>query len=190
MCLGVGGTLIKRARKAVLLVEDDPKRRQYFYEALKLTNVDLYSAQNGDQAMQIVRRDRPELILLNLFSSGADGLAFLQLLRSFAAGRNIVVLGMVGDEDEELHEIASQAGADKLLEREPPLFFIIELVLGFLKIEQIEVPDTRQADVGMAEIKAAPEEALQASPATPGKVQPIAKSGQLLLSDKTGRDRR
>jgi CheY-like chemotaxis protein len=169
-----------------MIVEDDAKRRRDLYEILKLTRVDVLSAKNNQAAMEMVRREHPELILLNMFSHETDGISFLTTLRSFGMGRKIIVLGMVGDEEETAHRSASIAGPDKLLDRDPAPHLVLELVLGFLEIEQIEVPTNLQAAVGSEIVEAVSTNALEKEP--DGELKPIIKdlSGLLRLTDDAG----
>lgn len=183
----------RRSRKAVMLVEGQPARRRDLYEVLRLTRVDVISAADGRQAMELVRREHPELILLNMHDDEVGGVDFLKQLRCFGLGQQIVVLGMVGDEDPLAHKAASLAGPDKLLERSPPPHLVLELILGYLNIEQISVPETMQAEVGRKEVDAAPKKALTADAEISGDdPKPIVKSlGTLLaLTDDAGKKRR
>jgi len=172
----------RRSRKAVMIVEDDPRRRRDLYEVLRLTRVDVLSSADGDEAMRIVRREHPELILLNMFSHKTGGLEFLKELRHYGMGQKIVVLGMVGDESIQLQEAASLAGANKLLERNPLPHVVLELILAYLKVERIDIPKNMQAEVGCKTVDAAPEKALKADE-NGGKVEikPIVKDLNTLL---------
>ncbi len=186
----------KRSRKVVMLVEAEPARRKYLYDILKLTRVDVVSCANEEEAMLAARREQPELILLNMFSDETEGLSFLKQLRCYALGRQMIVLGMVGDEDESLHMAASLAGADKLLERNPAPYLVLELVAGYLKIQKIEVPGNMRQEVGGSTVTAAPEEALDADRVSDqGKadpeIKPIIKSlnSLLRLTEDAGKNR-
>jgi len=181
-----------RSRKAVMLIEADPYRRRDFYNVLRLTKVDVISSKDSDQAMELVRREHPELIFLNMYDDETDGISFLKQLRCYGLGRKIIVIGMVGDDDPETHKAASLAGPDKLLERDPPPHLVLELILGYLKIEKIEVPDNMQNRVGKKNVVAAPEEALKADEKFgQDNTKPIIKSlGTLLaLTEDAGKSR-
>ncbi len=172
----------RRSRKAVMIVEDDPRRRRDLYEVLRLTRVDVVSSADGDEAMRTVRREHPELILLNMFSDQTGGLGFLKELRHYGMGQKIIVLGMVGDESAELHKAASRAGADKLLERNPLPHVVLELILGYLKVERIDIPKNMQVEIGSKTVDAAPEKALKADDnGGKVKIKPIVKDLNTLL---------
>ncbi|HOX46354.1 MAG TPA: response regulator [Myxococcota bacterium] len=181
-------------RKAVMIVEDDPQRRKYFFEILDLTRVDVLSAVDAEEAMRLARRQQPELILLNMFSDKTDGVSFLKQLRCFGLGQKMIVLGMVGDEDEKAHAAASNAGPDKLLERQPAPHLVLELVAGYLGIKKIEVPPRMVPTVGRTRVEAAPAEALAKPDQAPGSEapKPIIRSlsNLLMLTDDAGKQRK
>ncbi|MBN2498854.1 MAG: response regulator [Deltaproteobacteria bacterium] len=178
----------KRIRKAVMIVEHDSKRRKELYEVLRLTRVDVFSAVDSEAAMETVRREQPELILLNMYSRETNGIEFLKQLRCFGLGQKMIVLGMAGDEDPEIQRAASLAGADKLLERKPAPHLVLELVAAYLGIQKIEVPTRMVKEVGTREVKAAPREALDAD-VLEGDTKPIIKSIGTLLRLTDGRRR-
>ncbi len=181
----------KRSRKAVMIVEDDPRRRRDLYEVLKLTRVDVVSSADGDEAMRAVRSEHPELILLNLFSDKTKGLEFLKELRQFGMGKKIIVLGMVGDESYELQKASSLAGANKLLKRNPLPHVVLELILAYLKVERIDIPKSMQVEVGCKTVDAAPEKAIMADENLKEiEVKPIVKNlnSLLQLTDSAGKD--
>jgi DNA-binding response OmpR family regulator len=174
-----------------MIVENDSRRRKYFYDILRLTRVDVISAADSDQAMQYARSEQPELILVDMFSDETDGIGFLKQLRCFGLGQKMVVLGMVGDQDEVRHAAASNAGPDRLLERDPPPHLVLELVAGFLGIKKIEIPPSMVSTVGRGSVDAAPEEALEAPDVTPGssELKPIIRSlsNLLMLTEDAGK---
>ncbi|MBW2699358.1 MAG: response regulator [Deltaproteobacteria bacterium] len=186
----------RRSRKVVMLVEAEPARRKYLYDILKLTRVDVVSCANEEEAMLAARRDQPSLILLNMFSDETEGMSFLRQLRCYALGRQMIVLGMVGDEDESLHKAASLAGADKLLERNPAPYLVLELVAGYLKIQKIEVPGNMRQEVGGSTVHPAPTEALDADRVSDPdgadpEIKPIIKclNSLLQLTEDAGKNR-
>ena len=166
-----------------MLIEADPYRRRDFYNVLRLTKVDVISSKDSEQAMELVRHEHPNLIFLNMFDEETDGIGFLKQLRCYGLGRKIIVIGMVGDDDPETHKAASLAGPDKLLERDPPPHLVLELILGYLKIDKIDVPEEMHNRIGKKSVDAAPEEALKADEKfTDDDTKPIIKSLGTLLA--------
>jgi len=70
------------ARCAVLVVDDDRELRELLAEALELDGFDVKSAADGKQALALLGRWRPHVILLDLNMPEMDGWAFRRAQRA------------------------------------------------------------------------------------------------------------
>lgn len=101
----------------VMVVEDDDDVAACLTEALEEDGYRLSRASDGDEALRRIRRERPDLVLLDVALPRQDGVHVLRALRSDAdpdlQSLPIVLLtGMVG---EETTEAAFAAGATDLM---------------------------------------------------------------------------
>lgn len=62
---------------SVLIVEDDPDMRELERTALECDGFEVQLASNGHDALRLLDRIRPSVILLDLMMPGMDGLTFL-----------------------------------------------------------------------------------------------------------------
>jgi len=76
----------------VLLIEDDPDTRAIMCRQLEGAEWTVREAGNGKEALERVREDQPELILLDLMMPEMDGFEFLLELRQVEAWRDIPVV--------------------------------------------------------------------------------------------------
>ena len=60
----------------VLIVEDDPHLLKFVEDALKIADYDVRSARDGEEALAILARWRPNVILLDLNMPRMDGWEF------------------------------------------------------------------------------------------------------------------
>ncbi len=67
-------------RKRVLLIDDDPRVRASLKMVLEPI-YDILQACDGQEGLDVFRKDEPDLILLDVILPGTDGLAVLQTLR-------------------------------------------------------------------------------------------------------------
>jgi DNA-binding response OmpR family regulator len=79
---------------AILVVEDDPAVRVLLTEALRFAGFDVRSAAHGRDALVVLERRRPRLILMDLDMPIMDGWAFREELcrRPGLAGIPVIVL--------------------------------------------------------------------------------------------------
>ena len=66
------------ARKHVLVVEDDSAIRALLHDVLRHSGYTVQTAQSGDEALERMRDQRPDLVLLDLMLPGMNGWTFLR----------------------------------------------------------------------------------------------------------------
>jgi two-component system KDP operon response regulator KdpE len=93
----------------VLVVEDEPLMRRFLRAALPLHGYQLQEAATGLEAIAMVERAVPDLVLLDLGLPDLDGLEVTRRLRAFAA-MPIIVLSARGREGAKVEVL--DAGAD------------------------------------------------------------------------------
>jgi two-component system, OmpR family, alkaline phosphatase synthesis response regulator PhoP len=80
--------------KTILLAEDDRFLRRACETKLKQTGFDVRVAVDGEEALTMVRAQKPDLLLLDLLMPKKDGLSVLAELRGDPATRDIAVVIM------------------------------------------------------------------------------------------------
>jgi CheY-like chemotaxis protein len=80
------------AAKRVLLAEDDRFLRRACEQSLRQRGYTVISAPDGEAALQLARRERPDLILLDMLMPRMTGLDVLRALKAGAQTREIPVL--------------------------------------------------------------------------------------------------
>jgi CheY-like chemotaxis protein len=101
----------------ILIVDDERITVDMLSTALNLHGHQPLAAYSGQQALDIVSEEHPELILLDLMMPGLDGYQTLEKLRALPEGRQIPVIIVTASEDEGLEQRVRAAGADGLLRK-------------------------------------------------------------------------
>lgn len=70
--------------KKVLIVDDDDRIRLFMREALSKFGYQMFEASNGEEALQIVRREKPQLMLLDLAMPKMTGYEVCKHIRADA----------------------------------------------------------------------------------------------------------
>ena len=74
-------TKVKHRPTTVLLVDDDPAILDLLGSVLEFEGFGVIKSQSGSDALDLVARLRPDLIILDLIMPGMDGLEFIQRLK-------------------------------------------------------------------------------------------------------------
>jgi CheY-like chemotaxis protein len=75
----------------ILVVDDDEDTRSFISTVLADNGATVLGASDGDAALDVARRERPDLITLDINMPGKDGAEVFQELRSDPSLRNIPV---------------------------------------------------------------------------------------------------
>jgi CheY-like chemotaxis protein len=98
-------------RRTVLLVEDDADLLRFASVTLRLAGYRLRMATDGQEAIALAHRARPDLVLLDLRLPRVDGWQVLEALRGDQALRQVPVVVLTADADPPQRERARVAGA-------------------------------------------------------------------------------
>jgi two-component system, chemotaxis family, chemotaxis protein CheY len=102
---------------SVLIVDDSPTIRGFARIYLKPLNVEVQEAEEGMQALELVRAQPPAVAIVDINMPGMDGLQFIRELRSDSRPelRNLPVILLTGDRSEQIREQGRNAGAADFL---------------------------------------------------------------------------
>ena len=78
-------------KKTVLVVDDEPGILRFLSIKLKISGYEVVTASSGEQALELVRPARPDIILLDIIMPGIDGLQVLRKVRTFSKVPVIIV---------------------------------------------------------------------------------------------------
>jgi CheY-like chemotaxis protein len=91
----------------ILVVEDDEVTQRLFKRILERNGYDVATADNGQEALDVVAREQPHLVLLDLMMPVMDGFGFLQALRDAAvSGLPVIVTSALADTHRRAQAIA------------------------------------------------------------------------------------
>lgn len=101
--------------RRILVVDDVPTNRIILKVKLGAACYEAVLAENGPEALDIARRDPPDLILLDYAMPGMDGIAVCRALRADPATAKVPVVMFTASGDEAAKLAALRAGADDFL---------------------------------------------------------------------------
>lgn len=96
----------------ILLVEDEPAQREVLAYNLEAEGFAVDKAENGDEALLLVKEAAPDIILLDWMLPGVSGIEICRRLKASADTRNVPII-MLSARSEELDRIRGlETGAD------------------------------------------------------------------------------
>jgi DNA-binding response OmpR family regulator len=98
--------------KTILVVDDEPRIADLARDYLQHAGFEVRVAASGEAALQVVRRDRPDLVVLDLGLPGIDG---LDVTRTIRRDSNLPVIMLTARDDELDKLLGLELGADDYL---------------------------------------------------------------------------
>ena len=95
--------------KLILVVDDEPRMRRFMHMNLDLEGYRVIEAENGLEAVNRVRDDLPDLVLLDVMMPEMDGFEALRLIRE-TSNTPVIMLTVKGEEDDRVRGL--ELGAD------------------------------------------------------------------------------
>ena len=99
----------------ILLVEDDKSLREIYGVRLLAEGYDIVSAGDGEEALAMAIKERPQLILSDVMMPKISGFDMLDILRSTTETKDVKVIIMTALSSEDQRKRGEQLGADKYL---------------------------------------------------------------------------
>lgn len=99
-------------RLLVLIAENDAGRRAELKELLNLYNVGVLEAESGEEAVDLIVRECPNLILMNAALPELDGYEAARLIRSIKSFDETPIIFLSGETERIFRKKAFDAGAD------------------------------------------------------------------------------
>lgn len=113
----------------ILVIDDDIHVQAIFSDTLKRQGYNVLSASNGNDGMSLAKKEKPDLILLDMLLPGDGGLQFLKKLRSTPSLVNEKVIIMSNLESDNVNERAKALGvSDYLLKADMSLENLTQIV--------------------------------------------------------------
>ena len=99
----------------ILVVDDDPLMLLACQHLLIGAGYEVLGAADGLDALEIARKERPDLILLDLMLPKLDGFEVCNMLKADEKFKAIKILMVTGRKDENMVETSKEVGADGYL---------------------------------------------------------------------------
>lgn len=106
-------------KKKILLVEDEKVLSEILTVRLDLQGYDIIAAYDGQQALDMVHAEKPDLILLDIMLPKIDGYKVCGLLKSDVRYKNIPIILLSAKSQTGDFEMGTELGADAYITKPP-----------------------------------------------------------------------
>jgi len=99
----------------ILIIDDDSVMTDFYRFILEQEGMNVSVVNDPFASLQIIRSNKPELILVNIYMPGCSGLELTRIIRQFEEFVGISIVYLSSDADFELKISAIDAGGDDLI---------------------------------------------------------------------------
>jgi phosphate regulon transcriptional regulator PhoB len=129
------------SRKTILIVEDEPDIRKLVNYNLSQEHFRILEAEDGEKAVKIVQRDKPDLVILDLMLPGLSGLEFCKNLRDRAETVKLPILMLTAKAGEADRVLGLEMGADDYLTKPFSPRELVARVKAIMRRAEHRAPD-------------------------------------------------
>ena len=105
------------SKPRILIVDDEPLNVKLFAAILSSDSYEIIRAFNGEQALEKVNEECPDLILLDIMMPGIDGFEVTRQLKGRIETRDIPIILITAFDVADYKVIGYEAGADEFLNK-------------------------------------------------------------------------
>ncbi|MFA6079463.1 MAG: response regulator [Candidatus Omnitrophota bacterium] len=121
----------------ILTVDDVEGIDSFLYDFFSARGYEVFNAMSGQEAVEIVKRERPRIVLLDIRMKGMDGIETLKKIKEI--DKTVSVIMVTGEKDEDVMKIARDAGADDYITKPLSLEYLDRVVS--LKLINLQIKD-------------------------------------------------
>jgi len=118
--------------RKILVVDDEQDICDFVKNFFQERGYEVLTAVDGESALDITKREKPELVLLDIKMKGMDGIAVLKHIRE--ANKNQKVIMVTALEDQDKMSEACKLGACEYITKPLVLDYLEEAVEKTLKV--------------------------------------------------------
>lgn len=126
--------------QSILVIEDNPQNQRLLRAVLELEEARVLEAHRALEGIQIARRERPDLILMDIQMPEMDGMTATRLLKTYPETQNIPVVAVTASVLDMNKDQTREAGCCGHVTKPIDPITFVETIAEFLKPEETETP--------------------------------------------------
>lgn len=114
--------------RTILIVEDSDDVRYFMRLALEHSGYLIVEAENGEMAVEIAQRERPDIILMDLSLPIMDGMKATEKIRASEGLDGVPIIAVTAHQETDFRAGAKAAGFDAYVTKPIDIDFLGELI--------------------------------------------------------------
>lgn len=123
--------------KRILIVDDEPDLVETLRFPLEMEGYQVLVADNGEMGLNLARKERPDLIILDLMLPKLDGYKVCRLLKFDERFKKIPVLMVTAKTQEKDRLLGKETGADEYIPKPFDIEQLLEKVKTYLRPQSL-----------------------------------------------------
>jgi len=119
--------------KKILVVDDEVDLVETVRFSLEMEGFDVLVSNNGEDALNQARKEKPDLIILDLMLPKLDGYKVCRLLKFDERYKHIPILMLTAKTQEKDKVLGKETGADEYITKPFEMDYLMEKVKAYLK---------------------------------------------------------
>jgi two-component system cell cycle response regulator DivK len=121
------------SKQKILVVEDNQVNLELFMDLLNIGGYECLHTTKGEEALDIAKRERPDLVLLDIQLPGVDGLTVGKILKSHDETKNIKVIALTAYAMKGDKEMFLEQGFDGYIPKPVKIKEFLSAIEGYLQ---------------------------------------------------------
>ncbi|MDH7600131.1 MAG: response regulator transcription factor [Sedimentisphaerales bacterium] len=134
--------------KRILIVEDEPDILELLRITLAKEGYDPIFAKTGEQAIELAKKDLPDMVVLDIMLPGIDGLDVCKILRSDPRTSHIPIIMLTARSEEADIVTGLEVGADDYVTKPFSPKVLSARIRNLLRRQAATIPDQRPIRLG------------------------------------------
>ena len=119
-------------KKRILIVEDNPTFQKMLKLRLESNGYDVIAASDGLEGLSMARKEKPDLIILDLMLPGMNGHQIARLLKFDRRFQDIPIIMLTSRDLDNDAALAKQCGADAFIVKTTKAAILLEVIKKLL----------------------------------------------------------
>jgi two-component system, NtrC family, response regulator HydG len=128
-----------KRKTEVLVVDDDQRMVKTIYDILKINSYEVVAVNSGEEAVDKIRSDTPDCVLMDIRMKGLNGIETVKIIRETAPHLPVILMSAYVTEEQTLE--AKQLGAWAVLDKPIDIPAILSFLSLLRKVRSVLIVD-------------------------------------------------